>query len=262
MIIRLINKLKNSFCNMSKGKILLITLLSFFLNACTDNRDEDTWLVATSADNPPYEYMHNGEIVGFDIDLMIEIGRHLGKKVEFKNMEFHGLLAALASDNVDMVVAAMSITPERLARVDFSIPYTDAMVAILYREEDKLSSKKDLKEKIVGAQLGTIWSLIAHNMSSKYNFSIKSLSNNLMLVEELKNNRIDAIIIEKSQVMKFIEKNPELASFSVKKHVSSFAIALPKDSPLKNNIDHAIESLKRKGTIEALSKKWGLLGAE
>ena len=50
---------------MNKYKILLITLLSFFLNACTDNRDEDTWLVATSADNPPYEHMSHGEIPYF-----------------------------------------------------------------------------------------------------------------------------------------------------------------------------------------------------
>jgi len=248
---------------MNKYKILLITLLSFFLNACTDNRDEDTWLVATSADNPPYEHMSHGEIVGFDIDLMIEIGKHLGKKIEFKNMEFHGLLAALSSDNVDMVVAAMSVTQERLARVDFSTPYTDARIAILYRKDDKFRSGEDLKDKVVGAQLGTIWTLIAHDMSSKYNFSTtKALSNNLMLVEELKNKRIDAIVLEESQVEKFIQKNLELASFPVKQYGSSFAIALPKGSPLKKNIDHTIKALKSNGTIDALSKKWGVLGAQ
>jgi polar amino acid transport system substrate-binding protein len=148
-------------------------------------------------------------------------------------MEFHGLLAALASDNVDMVVAAMSVTQERLARVDFSTPYTDARIAVLYRKDDKFRSGEDLKDKAVGAQLGTIWTLIAHDMSSKYNFSTKALSNNLMLVEELKNKRIDAIVLEESQVKNFIQKNPELASFPVKQYGSSFAIALPKGSPLQ-----------------------------
>jgi polar amino acid transport system substrate-binding protein len=194
---------------------------------------------------------------------MIEIGKHLGKKIEFKNMEFHGLLAALASDNVDMVVAAMSVTQERLARVDFSSPYTDARIAVLYRKDDKFRSGEDLKDKAVGAQLGTIWTLIAHDMSSKYHFSTtKALSNNLMLVEELKNKRIDAIVLEESQVEKFIQKNSELASFPVKQYGSSFAIALPKGSPLKKNIDHTIKALKRNGTIDALSKKWGVLGAQ
>jgi len=72
---------------MSKYKIFLVALLSIFLTACTDNRDENTWLVVTSADNPPYEHMHDGEIVGFDIDLMVAIGKHLGKKIEFKNID-------------------------------------------------------------------------------------------------------------------------------------------------------------------------------
>lgn len=242
---------------MSKYKSFLVALLSIFLTACTDNRDEDTWLVATSADNPPYEHMHDSEIVGFDIDLMLAIGKHLGKKIEFKNMEFHGLLAALASDNVDMVIAAMSVTRERQARVDFSIPYTDARIAVLFRSEDKFRSGEDLKGGMIGVQLGTIWTLIAHDMSSKYDFRTKALANNLMLVKELKN-----IVLEESQVENFIEKNKGLASFSVKQYGSSFAIALPKDSPLKKNIDHTIKALKSNGTISALSKKWGALGAQ
>jgi ABC-type amino acid transport substrate-binding protein len=243
-------------------KILLAALLSFFLVTCSDSRDEDTWLVATSADNPPYEHIHDGEIVGFDIDLMSAIGQHLGKNIEFKNMEFHGLLAALASKNVDMVIAGMSVMPERQARVDFSVSYTDAKIAVLYRKKDEFKSSADLKDGMVGAQLGTIWTLIAHDLSVKYGFRTKALANNLMLVEELKNKRLDAIILEESQADEFVAKNPKLANFSIKQYGSSFAIAMPKDSPLKKNVDHAIKALQSNGTIETLSKKWGLLGAQ
>lgn len=247
---------------MHRYKFFLAILLSFVLVSCSDGRDENTWLVATSADNPPYEHMSNGEITGFDIDFIMAIGQHLGKNIELKNMEFHGLLAALASKNVDMVIAGMSITPERQAQVDFSIPYTNARIAVLYRKEDGFGSAEDLKDKVTGAQLGTIWKLIAHDLSVKYGFKIKALANNLMLVEELKNKSLGAIIMEESQADKFIAKNPELANFSIKQYSSSFAIAMPKDSPLKKNIDHAIKALQNNGTIEALSKKWGLLGAQ
>ena len=99
--------------------VSLVTLL-FFMSSCFEKQDQDLWIVATSPDNPPYEHIKDGEIEGFDIDLMIAIGQHLGKNIEFKNMEFHGLIAALATRNVDMVIAGMSITPERLSKVDFS----------------------------------------------------------------------------------------------------------------------------------------------
>ncbi len=213
---------------MNKFKILLAIILSISLVSCSELRDDDTWVVGTSADNPPYEFMQDGEIVGFDIDLMVAIGQHLGKNIEFRNMEFHGLLASLSSENVDMVVAGMSITPERQKRVAFSVPYTDARIAVLFRREDGFKRGEDLKGKQAGAQLGTIWTLIAHDMSVKYEFRTKALANNLMLVEELKNKRMDAIVLEESQAEKFMDKYPKLSSFPVKQYGSSFAIALPK----------------------------------
>ncbi len=247
---------------MTKLKLLAAILLSIFLTSCTDSEDKDKWLVATSADNPPYEYMSRGEFAGFDIDMIKAIGKHLDKKIEIKDIEFPGLLAALSSKNVDMVIAAVSITEKRLEKVDFSIPYTDAKIAILYRKDNIVNSIGELKSKIVGAQLGTIWASIAHDMSLEYDFKSKTLSNNLMLVQELQNKRIDAVIMEESQVQKFSEMHSELENFSIDQYSSSFAIALPKDSPLKQDIDKAIIELKNDGTISDLAKKWRITNAQ
>lgn len=243
-------------------KLVILVTLPLFISACSEKQDQDTWIVATSPDNPPYEHIKDGEIEGFDIDLMTAIGQHLGKNIEFKNMEFHGLLAALATKNVDTVIAGMSIIPERLARVDFSVPYTEARIAVLFRRADGYKEPSDLKHKMVGAQLGTIWSLIAHDLSIDHSFKTKALSSNLMLVEELKTERIDAVVIEESQADKFIQKNPQFSSFRLSQHSSSFAIALPKDSTKKKSIDQAIESLESNGTIKSLSKKWGLVDTD
>lgn len=243
-------------------KFVIVVALSILMSSCSEKQDKNTWIVGTSPDNPPYEHMRDGEIEGFDIDLIIAIGQHLGKKIEFKNMEFHGLLAALATKNVDMVIAGMSITPERVARVDFSIPYAEARIAILFRRADGYKETPDLKEKMVGAQLGTIWSLIAHDLSMTHSFRTKALASNLMLVEELKSGRIDAVILEQYQAEEFAKGNPNLSSFHLGTYGSSFAIALPKGSPEKKNIDHTIKSLKSNGTISALTKKWGLVGAD
>lgn len=247
---------------MKKFGIFLIFILSTILCSCDGSKDEDVWVVGTSADNPPYEFVEGGKIVGFDIDLIVAIGQHLGKRVKFKNMDFHGLLAALGSNNVDMVIAGMSITPERMKRVEFSLPYTDARIAVLCRREDGFREPKDLRGKKIGSQLGTIWSLIAHDMSAQYNFHTKSLANNLMLVEELKSKRIDAVIMEEWQVEQIMEKQVKLSSFPVTQYASSFAIALPKNNKLKFNIDHTIKQFKSNGTISALAEKWGIAGAE
>lgn len=247
---------------MNKFKILLAALLSSILvTGCSDNK-ENVLLVATSADNPPYEHMREGEIVGFDVDLIHAIAKELGREVEFKNTEFNGIIASLASGNVDMAIAAMSVTDKRKEKVDFSIPYTNANIAVLFRKESNLKSEQDLtKGMMVGSQLGTIWSLISYEMSMKNGFNTQALANNLMLVEELKNGRIDAVIMEEFQVKKFTEKYSELASFSTRQE-SAFAIALPKGSKLTNSVNNAIEILQKNGTINELAKKWGVVSAD
>lgn len=246
---------------MNKFKTLLLLLLSTILLACSESKDEDVWVVGTSADNPPYEFMKDGEIVGFDVDLITEIGKHLGKKIEFKNMEFHSLLAALSSGNVDMVLAGLSITPDRQGRVDFSIPYTSATIAVLYRRQDGFKESADMMDKKVGAQLGTIYSIVAHDLAVKCQCKVSALSSNLHLVEELKSKRLDAIILEEAQADKFVAMYPHLSKFLITEFVSSFAIAMPKGAKFKINVDHTIKGLKSNGTLNALEKRWGIEGA-
>lgn len=246
---------------MYKIRNLLLILAVFLLVSCLDNKDENIWVVGTCADNPPYEFVQNGEILGFDIDLITEVSKYLGKKVQFKNMEFHTLLAALSTQNIDLVLAGLSVTQKRMQRVDFSIPYTFAKIAALYRKEDQFNEFKDLKDKKVGAQLGTIWSLIAHESSVINGFSITSLSNNLMLIEELKSRRVDVVALEETQAKKFVEVYSNMSYFVDKNLRSEFAIAMPKGFSNKENINQAIKALRGNGTIKRLIKKWSIVNA-
>lgn len=247
---------------MNKYKNFLLIILSLFLISCDQKKDKNIWIVGTSADNPPYEYMHGGQIVGFDIDLIQEIAKRLGKKLEIRNMEFHGLIAALNSGSVDMVIAGMSITKQRSTYVDFSVPYTDAEVAILHQKKNRFLEIKDLHGKIIGVQLGTVWALIANDISMRYNLKVKSLNSNLMLVEELKTGMLDAVILEEFQANKLISKYIQFTSFQAKQYNSSFAIAMPKNSPVARSINNEIQTLKKQNFVKELSKKWGIIGAE
>ncbi|MCP5369156.1 MAG: amino acid ABC transporter substrate-binding protein [Rickettsiaceae bacterium] len=242
-------------------KKLLIISLIFGLSACgSKHEDDDKWLVATSADNPPYEYAERGEIKGFDIDLIKEIAKRCGKQVIFKNTDFQGLLAALASNNVDLVVAGMTPTEDRRNKVDFSIPYIRTKIAFLVKKDDNILSIEDLRGKKTGSQLGTIWANIAYELAQQYHFKNKTLSNNLMLVEELKLGRVDAVMMEQVQVEKLINKSDMFSSFEIDS-ISEFAIAMPKGSKLKQQIDSTIIEMEADGTMKILQEKWGLVSA-
>lgn len=236
--------------------ILYFFLSLLLLSGCNNDGQDGDLIVGTSADNPPYEFIKDGKIVGMDIDIINAIGKHIGRKVVIKNLDFHGLLAALTSKNVDAVVAGLSITPARKARVDFSSSYTSAIVAVLFRKEDAFTNTSDLRSRHIGAQLGTVWGQIAQDLSGKLHTKIHSLSNNLMLVEELKSKAVDAVILEEAQAQRFIVNNPAFAYFTLQDFSSEFAIALPQGSLLKASINNAIRVLEEEGVLEGIRKKW------
>jgi polar amino acid transport system substrate-binding protein len=231
---------------------LLILLLS-----CSDKSNEQDLIVGTSADNNPYELVQNGEVTGFDIDLIKEIGKNLNKKVIIKDMNFNGLIPSLLTNDIDLAIAGISATDSRNESVDFSIPYSQQNISILSKENLKLQSLNDLENKTIGAQLGTTWHQKALDIASEVpGVKIKALSNNLLLVEEVKAGNLDAVILETSQVHKFTSLYNNLNKFDLDNAGNSLSIAFPKGSKLKNRIDQIILKLEQTGYLESLRQKW------
>jgi len=79
--------------------------------------------VATTTDFPPFEFVEQGKLAGFDIDLMQTIAELGGFEIELIRVPRDGILEGLDREEYDAVIAALTITPERGERWDFSIPY-------------------------------------------------------------------------------------------------------------------------------------------
>jgi polar amino acid transport system substrate-binding protein len=177
-------------------------------------------ILGTSADYPPYEFHKavNGkdEIVGFDIEIAKEIAKDLGVQLEIKDMKFDGLLAALQTGNVDLVIAGMTPTDERKKNVDFSNIYYKAEQAVIVRTADKDSYKvlDDLKGKQVGVQKGTTQEQIAKDEIQ--NVDLKSLGKVPDLMLELKTGNVDALVVEYPVAAAYVSKNNDLTISDVK----------------------------------------------
>lgn len=225
-------------------------LIILFFSLCSCDSRSDRIIVGTSADNPPYEFINNDNIVGMDIEIIKEIAKYLDKDIEIKNMDFAMLIPALLTNNVDLVIAGISPTDERRKNVDFSDIYLTSNVAVLFKK-DAAINLANLKDKILGAQLGTTWSNIAKSMSTH----VKELSNNLILLEELKIGRLDMLVLEESQAKIFVNKYDDL-KYSVINQSSNFGIALKKGSELTKTINEAIKKLKKDGAIEKVKNRY------
>ncbi len=99
------------------------------------DRSKGTLVMATNAQFPPYELIENGEIVGFDADMMQAVCDKLGYELKIEDMEFDAIIAAVNSGKADLGVAGMSVTEDRLKNVDFSDSYTTATQVIIVRNK-------------------------------------------------------------------------------------------------------------------------------
>jgi len=147
----------------NKNKLFSIILVmsmvigAVALSGCTQT-NPNLIIVGTSADFPPFEYKAaNGTIIGFDIDLITKILEDQGYDVEVQDIGFDSLIPSLQTGKIDVIAAAMTITPERELEVDFSDPYYDANQAVLVKTGENVTILQvdDLANYTVGAQTGT-----------------------------------------------------------------------------------------------------------
>ena len=116
-------------------------------------RPNGTLVMATNAQFKPYEYYENGEITGFDVDMMNAICDKLGMTLKIEDMEFDAIINAVQSGKADVGAAGMTMTEDRLKSIDFSSPYTTAKQVIIVKDPnaklDKLSFAEKFKENFI-----------------------------------------------------------------------------------------------------------------
>lgn len=214
--------------------------------------------MATSADFAPFESRNSsGEIVGFDIDLANYIADELGYELEIKGMKFDGLVGALQSERVDMVLAGMSATEKRDKNVDFSTTYNHSGEMFVTLKDSDITSIDDLKGKKVGVQLGTIQEEGARKIKKEIvDFELKMVDDGPILIQELVSNRIDVAYMDKTAAEGYI-KEQKLAGFEDPTSSSpGMAVAFPEGSELVDDVNNVLEKAKENGKLQELKDKW------
>ncbi|OHE68173.1 MAG: amino acid ABC transporter [Treponema sp. GWC1_61_84] len=224
-------------------------------------------VIGTSADYPPYEFhsLAGGKdvIVGFDIAIAQEIATDLGVKLEIKDMQFDGLLAALQAGNIDIVISGMTPTDERKLSVDFSTIYYYAIQGVMVRaaDKDKYSTVEALKGARLSAQKGTIQVGIAKKQilglsdaeAEKDSAQVKELGTIKNLVLDLKNGKVDAIVAELPVAAAYVGKNADLAiaAPTFKDDDGGSAVAIKKgNADLLGAVNKTLDRLMAAKTID------------
>ena len=214
--------------------------------------ENDTLIVGTEAGFAPYEYMEGDKVVGIDMDIAQAIADAMGKKLEIKNMDFDGALLAVQQGKVDMVAAGVSVNDERKKVMDFSVDYVNSTeVVVVNKENPSVTGVEDLNDKIIGVQQGNIADFYVSDEENVKPKDIKRYTKFAQAAEDLKNNKIDCIVMDQYPAQELVDSNETLTILEGTLFEDKYAIAVKKgNTELLDKINEVINKLNEDGKIE------------
>lgn len=248
------------------GAMLLTVAMLVSLAACGgDSQQSDDTVVykaVTEATFPPYDTVdENGNIVGFDMDLMDAIGEDQGFTVEYTDMAFDSLIPAVQAGNADMITAGMwADDPERMELLDFVIYYESGSVLLTRADDDRITDMESLTPDMkVATQIGTDYAdrLLALEEEGKIGKAV-IMDGFDMCVLQLSNGDVDAIHVGYEIAKAYMNSSDgklKIASDLLNSQRIGFAVEKG-DKELYDKIAAGLENVKTSGKYDELVQKW------
>ncbi len=241
--------------------LLTSILLLFLAPSSSPHTNLNSVIVGISGDFPPFTFVQEGEIVGFDKDLIEEIGRRLTKKIVFKNMPFSTLLPSLQLGTLHVVASGVTPTTERAQRVLFTQPYIENNpLVIVSLSSAPAENIKDIVNKEVIVNEGYTADSYISNLTGERP-TVRRLKSPAEAFLALKSGRSFAFVTAHNTVKPFFDHYGtdqfHVAVIPNTEESASLAIA-PQYPKLLEEIESALETMKKDNTLQNLKNKWGL----
>lgn len=200
-----------------------------------------------------------GGVEGFNVDLAMEIGRRMGRKVEIVAQEFSGLIPGMNAGKFDFLAAPTTVLPDRAKNLLFSEGYleTDYQFVIPIHKPD-IKVLEDLKGKVVSVNKGSNYEMWCRENEAKYGFKTESYGTNTDAVQAVLSGRADANLAGHTVSAFAVKQTSQQLKLSYKiKSGTVWSIPFRKDDvKMRNTVEEAIECMKLDGTMAKMAEKW------
>lgn len=226
---------------------------------------EKTLKIGTEGAYPPFNNLtSDGKLEGFDIDIARALCDEMKTKCEFVTQDWDGIIPALQAGKFDAIIASMSITPERMKKVDFTNKYynTPPAVAAPKDSDIKGTSKEDLAGKTIGVQGSTTH--FNYSEQTYTDSTVKPYPTAQEYQLDLANGRLDAVNDDVVVVQQWLD-SPEGACCKLigtikpveEIHGKGAGIAVRKgDNELREKLNAAIDAIRANGKYKEINDKY------
>ena len=214
--------------------------------------------MAVKTDLAPFCYILNGQVVGYDIDIMARFCKAYGYGLDVTSVEISSIFAGLATGVYDVSAVGLTVTEERAESVNFADPdYTGGVVAVVANRGQnavRFQTLQDFAGTTVGVMSGSISNELMSAVVSGCEFQYYDDASALLLA--LQSGTLDAVALDMPVAQLAAVRQPDLAVFPETVAPDTYGLGLQKDSPLTDDISAIIERYTADGTLDALREKW------
>jgi ABC-type amino acid transport substrate-binding protein len=253
---------------------ILSTLLLLWLTACQSSAPSATpnsrldeiraagQLKIGTAITRPFEYRDTvtNTLIGFDVELMTEVFASEAIVLTWREMAFADLLPELQAGQVDVVIAAMYITPAREALIDFSQPYlATGLVLVVQTDNTNIQTVNDLDGKILGVKEGSTGARKAEELRDidGLNFQIRRYTDTLDSLDDLDSRLLDAVLNDQLNTLEYIKIHPNIRIQGEVLEPAGLGIAVQTgDTELLDFINLQLTRLQNEQKIQQLFDRW------
>ena len=217
-------------------------------------------IMSTNAAFPPYEMVaDDGSFEGIDVEVAGAIAQKLGLTLEIDDMDFDAALLAVQNGKSDIVMAGVSVTPDRELVMSFSDSYATGVQVVIVKEDSDVTMD-NLGEKMIGCQRGTTGYIYASDSPENGGYGedhVTAYENGASAVQALLNGQVDCVIIDSAPAAEFVAANPGLALLEGNWVEESYAIGMNKDiAELQAAVNAALAELIADGTVQSIVDKY------
>lgn len=241
--------------------ILLMALCAFTAFAGGASEDDGVYVFAADATWPPFEFVdENGNLTGFEVELMPLIGEHVGVEMVVENIAWDTIFAGLANGQYDGVASGVTVTEERKQTMDFSMPIASQGQVVVVLQDSPIQSADDLNGKKVGVQIGTTGDFALDN----YDVDRRQYDDIGLAIQDMINGNLDACVCDSIIASDFVLANENykgmLRVAGEPFTDEEIAIAVKKgNTELLDLINQGLEAMMADGSFDELKAKWNIL---
>ncbi|MBQ7861497.1 MAG: amino acid ABC transporter substrate-binding protein [Clostridia bacterium] len=250
--------------------IALAAIMLFALAACGGNNTTDgnatdgnatdgdakaVLTMATNAEFPPYEYYQGDKVVGIDAEVAALIADKLGMELQIVDIAFDSIIPGVQSGKYDMGMAGLTVTPDRLEKVDFSTSYATGVQSVIVKADGAIQSLDDITGKKIGVQTTTTGDIYATDDYGEE--FVTRYDNGAAAVQALIAGKVDCVIIDNEPAKSYVAANEGLKILDTSYTVEDYAICFAKNNTeLKDKVDAALKDLIADGSVQAVVNKY------